>query len=118
MYQLSLIIGEVYRKYLPLAEQKGVSLSLDYPDTTSTIADPEEVKADLDRQLSAALDRSDQNRITITARRDYITIADSGTTLSKPICELLSSERVSVKSRVGFGTTIKINLKSAPKTQN
>ena len=118
MYRLSLIIGEIYNKYLPLAEKKGISLSLDYPDTTGSIANPEEIKADLEKHLDSALSRSKNSNITIAARRDCIVISDSGTTLSKPVCKLLSNSRVEVKSRVGFGTTVKINLKSNEKSEN
>lgn len=118
MYRLSIIIGEIYNKYLPLAEKNGVSLSLDYPDTTAEITNPEELKADLEKHLDSALSRSERGQITIAARRDYILISDTGTVLSQPVCKLLSNSRIEVKSRVGFGTTVKIRLQSTKNSTN
>ena len=34
MYRISLIINEIYNKYLPLAEEAGITLNLDFPDPT------------------------------------------------------------------------------------
>ena len=115
MYRLSLIISEVYNKYLPLAEKGSVSLNLDFSDTTQTVDDPEAIKADLEKHLSSALNRSVNGEISIAVSQDAIAITDSGTTLSKPLCALLSRGRVSVNSRIGFGTTVSISLLPTPK---
>lgn len=110
MYRLSLIIGEIYNKYLPLAEKDGVRLNLDFSDTTQEIADPERIKQDLDTHLQSALQRTTKDEISIAVTGREIVITDAGTTLSKPACALLSNRFVTVKSRVGFGTTITIAL--------
>ena len=110
MYRLSLIISEVYNKYLPLAEKGGISLNLDFSDTTKTVANPITIKEELDKHLSSALSRSERGEIGISVEQDAIVITDSGTIISKPICTLLSKGRVSVSSRVGFGTTVRISL--------
>lgn len=110
MYRLSLIISEIYNKYLPLAEKGNIRLNLDFSDTTKTIDDPETIKADLEKHLSSALSRSDRGEISIAVEEDAMIITDSGTILSKPICALLSKGRVNVSSRVGFGTNVRISL--------
>lgn len=110
MYRLSLIISEIYNKYLPLAEKGDISLNLDFSDTTQTVTDPESIKADLDKHLGSALSRSERGEISIAVEQNAIIITDSGTILSKPICTLLSKGRVSITSRVGFGTTVRISL--------
>lgn len=110
MHRLSSIIGEIYNKYLPLFEGAKVQLNLDFPNTTQEVSDPEAIKASLDTQLQSALARTKKGNITIAVRNHAIIISDSDTVLSKPICTMLSNERTEVKSRVGFGTTIKIKL--------
>jgi len=114
MYRLSLIISEIYNKYLPLAEKSSITLNLNFSDTTKTIDDPEAIKADLEKHLNSALSRSDHGEISISVEQDAIVITDSDTILSKPICALLSKGRVNVTSRVGFGTTIRISLLPQP----
>lgn len=111
MYRLSLIISEIYNKYLPLAEKDGIILNLDFSDTTKKVADPERVKKFLDEHLSSTLERSDKGEVTISVDEDAITITDSATTLSHAACALLSNRYIAVTSHVGFGTTVKIFFK-------
>lgn len=108
MYRLSLIISEIYNKYLPLAEKDGIILNLDFSDTTKEISDPERVKKYLDEHLSSTLKRTDKGEVTIGVDKSSITITDSATTLSHAACALLSNRYIDVTSRVGFGTTVKI----------
>lgn len=111
MYRLSLVISEVYNKYLPLAEKAGITLNLDFPDTTQEVKDPEKLKNELDKQLESALGRSIKGEIAIEVKKGQIVIRDTGTVLSKPMCEILeNSERITVTSRVGFGTKVVIDL--------
>ncbi len=111
MYRLSLIISEIYNKYLPLAEKDGIILNLDFSDTTKEISNPDRVKQFLDQQLESTLKRSDRGEVTIGVSQDSITITDTATTLSCAACALLSNRFIDVTSRVGFGTTIRIFLK-------
>ncbi len=111
MYRLSLIISEIYNKYLPLAEKDGIILNLDFSDTTKEIADPERVKKFLDEHLSSTLQRSDKGEVTIGVDQSAITITDTATTLSHAACALLSNRYIDVTSHVGFGTTVKIFFK-------
>ncbi len=113
MYRLSLIISEIYNKYLPLAEKDGIILNLDFADTTREIADPERVKADLDQTLASILKNTDRGEISLTVNRHEIVVTDTGTLLSRPLCELLSNRYIAVDSRVGFGTTVRIILSKA-----
>ncbi len=108
MFRLSLIINEVYNKYLPLAEKGGVSLNLDFRDSTQTIDEPKALQADLEKHLDSVIKNSDRGDIKITVQKDAIIISDSQTVLSKTLCSLLSSDHITVKSRIGFGTTITI----------
>lgn len=110
MYRLSLIISEIYNKYLPLAEKDGIILNLDFSDTTKQISDPDRVKQDLEGHLSSALQRSDAGEVTVSVDKTAISITDTGTTLSPSTCSLLSNRYIDVSSRVGFGTTVKIFL--------
>lgn len=114
MYRLSLIISEIYNKYLPLAEQNGIVLNLDVTDPTKQISDPEQIKSFLDQQLSSTLQRSDKGQVTIGVDKESITITDSETTLSHAACRLLSNRHIEVTSRVGFGTTVKIFFQARP----
>ena len=110
MYRLSLIINEIYNKYLPLAEKAGITLNLDFPDPTTKIKEPEKIKNKLDSHMKSALGRTVKGEIAISVYSDKIVISDTGTVLSKPMIAMLSSEKVSVKSRVGFGTTVTIEF--------
>lgn len=110
MYRLSLIISEVFNKYLPLADQAKVQLNLDFSDTTKQVQHPEAVKHDLDEQLGSALQHTVGGEISVTVTDHTITITDQETVLSPAACALLSNRRVTVKSRTGFGTTITIQL--------
>ena len=102
MYRLSLIISEVFNKYLPLADQAKVQLNLDFSDTTQQVAHPEAVK----------------HEISVAVTDRAITITDAATVLSPAACALLSNRRVTVKSRTGFGTTITIQLSTPDRTES
>lgn len=110
MYRLSVIINDLYLKYLPLAEKAGLTLNLDFADTTAKVKDAEKVRKEVEKSLQSAVKSSFKGEIKIAVGRGEISITDSGTVLSKPACALLSNERVTVKSKVGFGTTVKIKF--------
>jgi signal transduction histidine kinase len=108
MARLSEIIENIYQKYFPIVKKLGVSLDIDFPDTTLTIHEKERVEKDLDKSMRSAVKRSRKGRISIIVRPGKIVVQDDGTILSKTTCKLLSTEHISVKSRVGFGTTVTI----------
>lgn len=109
MERVSEIINKIYLKYLPIVKKLGITLDVDFPDTTLTIREKERVERDIDKTVRSAVSRTKNNgRIVITVRPGKIIVTDNGTILSKTTCELLSTEHVEVKSRVGFGTTVTI----------
>lgn len=109
MVKISEIIETLYQKYFPIVKKLGVSLDVDFPDTTLTIRERERVEKDLDKSLRSAVKRSRHGRISIVIRPGKIIVKDDGTILSKSACDLLTTEHVKVKSRVGFGTTVTIH---------
>ena len=58
MYRLSLIIDEIYLKYLPLAKRAGLTLNLDFPDPTLKVAQGEKVKKGLEKSLKTKIGRA------------------------------------------------------------
>lgn len=120
MSKFSQTIHNLYNKILPIAEQSGVELDLDYSDPATIEFDVEtddpELKAELEEELKNAITRTNSGSIKLKVANGAISITDTGTILSRPLCESLSHGRVSVKSRVGFGTNINISLAKADKT--
>ncbi len=108
MERISDTINKMYQKYLPIVKKMGITLDIDFPDTTLTIRERARVEKDLDKILKNAVDRTRHGRITIAVRPGKIIVSDNGTILSKTTCDLLSTEHIKVKSRVGFGTTVTI----------
>lgn len=111
MYRLSVIINDVYNKYLPEAIKGGIQFNLDFPDTTAQVRNPQRVKNDLDKNVSSALKRAPKGEVSIKVRQGEIVITDTGTVLSKAAIAIVqSNEHIKVKSRVGFGTEVKISF--------
>ena len=114
MYRLSIIVNEVFQKYLPMAEKAGVRLDLDFRDPKAEAGEIEAIRADLEKNLKNAVERNEKlkGQVTLTVDKEKIQIKDSGTVLLKVACGLLSKGRVEVKSRVGFGTTVTIHYRN------
>lgn len=108
MERISDTITKVYQKYSPIVKKLDVSLDIDFPDTTIKIGEKARVEKELEKSLKNAVSRSRGGRIVVAVRPGKITVTDDGTTLSKAACELLTTEHVKVKSRVGFGTVVTI----------
>lgn len=115
MYRLSLIISEIYNKFLPLAEKNGIQLNLDLIDSDVVTEELTGIKDDVEKAISEAIGRSAQGEIAIQVNSEEIIISDTGTTLSRPVCALLSGKYIDVSSRVGFGTKVRISLERAKK---
>lgn len=107
-------INDLYKKFLPIAEQSGVELNLDYADPTDIDIDVEtddpKLKAELEEELRNAITRANRGSVKLKISGGKVTISDTGTTLSHPLCEALSHGRVNVKSRIGFGTQVEFDL--------
>ena len=123
MYRLSLVINEIYNKYLPEAIKAGVELNLDFPDPTLRVEAPSRVKKHLDEHVPKAIlrvsnadvargSRKRKGEVRISVSKIGVELRDTGTTLSPGVIKLLSSSRVEVKSRVGFGTRIMFYFKA------
>ena len=117
MYRVSLVIHEIYNKYLPKAMSAGISFNLDFPDTTLRVNSPSRVRKSLDEHVGRAIsrtanstDKKNKGEVKISVSKDGVEVRDTGTTLSPAAVKLLSSERIEVKSRVGFGTRIFIKF--------
>lgn len=109
MYRLSTIIEEVYQKYFLKAEKRGVRFNLDFPDVTRRIERPSVVRRPLDVFLAGAVERAEKE-VSLSVARDCIVVRDDGVALAPAKLAEMSEgfENVRVRSRVGFGTEIKI----------
>ncbi len=108
MKRASEIVGNIYQKYLPKVKAVGITLDVDFPDTTLIIEDSERLEKDLEKSVKSAIARTKSGQIKIAIKNGKFTVSDTGLTLSKSTCDALSTEHIKVKSRVGFGTTITI----------
>lgn len=115
-------IHNLYNKVLPIAQNSGVELNLDYSDPSTLDIDVEtddpELKAELEEELKNAISRTNSGSVKLRVANGVVTISDTGTVLSRPLCESLSHGRVKVKSRVGFGTSIDISLAKAENSED
>ena len=108
MVKLIEIIDRVYEKYLPKIRDFRITFNLDFPDTTLEIEDGARVEKALDENLNSAISRAKDGEIKISVKKGEISISDTGTVLSKTLCEKLSNDHVKIKSRLGFGTKVTI----------
>ena len=111
MYRISAIIEDAFREYLPLAEKRRVGFDIDFPDPTLRVERPSLVRKPLFEQLPLAIKRASK-RVSLTVMRTGIVIRDDGVALSPAAVRELAGEleNVTVKSRVGFGTEIRIKF--------
>ena len=111
MYRLSAIIEEIFNKYAKLAEKRGVSFDLDFPDMTKRIERPSLVRRPLEVLLPGAIERA-VKKVSLKVFPDYIQIRDDGVALLPSVLDEIRGgfENVLVKSRVGFGTEIRIKM--------
>ncbi|MBQ3293867.1 hypothetical protein IJG96_01920 [Candidatus Saccharibacteria bacterium] len=111
MYRLSTIIEEVYQKYFLKAEKRGVRFNLDFPDVTRRIERPSLVRKPLDVFLADAIGRA-QKEVSLEVTRDAVVVKDDGVALTPARVKEMSDgfENVKIKSRVGFGTEVKIGF--------
>ncbi|MDO4611708.1 MAG: hypothetical protein Q4B34_02520 [Candidatus Saccharibacteria bacterium] len=108
MERLAHIIQKTYHKYAKIFEQANITFDLDFPDTTLAIEQNSHVEKHLDKAVKSAVERTRSGKISISVQKQKIIVRDTGTTLSKTVCEALNSEHFKVKSRVGFGTEVTI----------
>ncbi|MBQ3294144.1 hypothetical protein IJG98_00240 [Candidatus Saccharibacteria bacterium] len=111
MYRISAIIEDAFREFLPLAEKRRVGFDIDFPDPTLRVERPSLVRNPLNEQLKLAIERAEK-RVSLAVSRVGIVIRDDGVALSPSAARELASgfENVTVKSRVGFGTEVRIKF--------
>ena len=110
MYRLSIIVEEAYQKYARMAEKRGVRFNLDFPDVTRRIERPSIVRKPLEVFLANAVERA-QREVSLAVAKDCVVVRDDGVAMAPAkIAEMNSFENVIVKSRVGFGTEVKIKF--------
>lgn len=110
MYKISAIIEDAFRNALPLAEKLRIGLDIDFPDPTMRIERPSLLKNPLNEHLELAIRRA-KKRVSIVVSRVSVVIRDDGVALTPDmIREITDAENISIKSRVGFGTEVKIKL--------
>ena len=111
MYRLSAIIEEIYQKYAKLAEKRNVRFNLDFPDITRRIERPSIVRKPLETLMPGAVERA-QKEVSLIVQQNYVIVRDDGVALAPNAVRELSDgfENVFAKSRVGFGTEIRIRL--------
>ena len=108
MYRISNLIEDAFRKNLRLAEQRRVAFDFDFPDPTLRIEHPSLLKEPLSTQLPLAVERA-KSRVSFKVTRDGILIRDDGIPLTpNQVKDLSTDDAVTVKSRVGFGTEVRI----------
>ncbi len=113
MKRLSVMISDIYNKYLPFSKSQRIAFDLNVSEFDGDIVDIDEIESHLDEQLQNLLKESrEHGAISLGIENGYIVIRDSETILSPLVCQALSKGRVEVKSRVGFGTTIYISTES------
>lgn len=111
MYRISAIIEDAFREYLPLAEKRRVGFDIDFPDPTIRVERPSLVRGPLNEQLPLAIKRA-QRRVSLAVTKAGIVIRDDGVALSPAAARELAGEleNVTAKSRVGFGTEVRIKF--------
>ena len=116
MYRLSTIIEGAFGACLELAEACGVALDLDFPDPTKRVERPSKIRQALEKNLQAAVERAAQT-VILSVKPGWLSIKDDGEVLTPAeLAEIQtgadepSAGDVEAKSRVGFGTEVKIRL--------
>ena len=108
MEKISDSVSSIIKKYMPKFREASITFDLDFPDTTIKVGDKARVEKDIEKGLKSSISRTKNGRIKLTVKKGEITITDSGTTIDKTTCKNLCTEHLTVKSRVGFGTTFTI----------
>lgn len=110
MYRISAIIEEAFSANLKLAEKHGIGFDIDFPDPTLRIDRPSLVRTPLNKFLPEAMKRA-QKKVSLGVSKREVVIRDDGVALSPTaIKEMNEFDNVTIKSRVGFGTEIRIKF--------
>ncbi len=85
--------------------------NLDFPDVTRRIERPSLVRKPLDVFLAEAVERAERE-VSLVVAKDCVAVRDDGVALAPAKVKEMSEgfENVKIRSRVGFGTEVKIAL--------
>ena len=111
---LSEIIDHAYQEYQPRLTKKGGSLDLDLKNPRIPVENSSLVAKSLDNYLYFALKKVRSAQIVLKSvsekGENYLILEDKSTILDKSEKKPFENKITSVKSRVGFGTTLKFKL--------
>lgn len=110
MEKISDSISNICKKYLPKFKEASITFDLDFPDTTITVENKAKIEKDIEKTIKSAISRTKNGQIKLTVKKGEIVITDTGTTIDKTTCKKLCTEHITIKSRVGFGTTVTIKF--------
>ena len=111
MVKLADIIEPIYREYTPVLQRAKITLDLDLENPILELKHPATPEFELKKYLEFITStRAGQGSIVISSCGDQLIVKDSSSVLSPEQRELFTSDNTSVKSRVGFGTTLSIKL--------
>ncbi|MBR3220401.1 hypothetical protein IKF76_00840 [Candidatus Saccharibacteria bacterium] len=111
MTKLADIIEPIYREYTPVLQRSKITLDLDLENPILEIKNPATPVAEIKKYLEfVAVSGNRQGNIVISNRGKTVFIKDTTTVLSPEQRQSFTSDITSVKSRVGFGTTLSIKL--------
>lgn len=111
MVRIADIVDPIFREYAPVAERAHLSLDLDLADPLIEVKQPDQLKSALKKYLDFTISLGPQKgHLVISGGNNTLVIKDSSTVLTPEQRQNLTSKTVSVKSRVGFGTTVIIAL--------
>ena len=85
MKRLSVMISDIYNKYLPFSKSQRIAFDLNVSEFDGDIVDIDEIESHLDEQLQNLLKESrEHGAISLGIENGYIVIRDSETILSRP----------------------------------
>lgn len=81
------MVSEVVKTYTPLAEEKGIILSLDAPEISSIYGDEEKLEQVMDNLISNAIKYTNEGEIKVSVQKNstdiYVSVSDSGIGISE-----------------------------------
>ncbi len=116
MAKISPSINSLYRLILPLCTKKGIQLNVELNDPSlESRVSASYLKNTLAFILQDSISRCQKgDHITLSANSEanliFASISDSGNSLTREQKTLLTTPGVNIRSRYGYGTTVKISL--------
>lgn len=110
-----MVLSEIIEKIYPIYSKKliklGGKIDLDLKNPSASVKNPVAVEKSLVNYLSFSVRHQKNQKILLKSDEKSLILQDFSTLLDKNEKKPFENEIASVKSRVGFGTTLKIALK-------